>query len=321
MANKDGTRAQLPSWRVAWLVLIMVTVVATGCGYPELPRLAGRDADADAPPPPPDAAAPPPPPDAAAPSFTLTTTPATLGERLVDSTGRSLYFFANDIAGTNASACPATLCPAPWIPVDVASPTVGAGLTASDFGHFGNQSTWKGRPLYRFANDTAATPTTGENVAGRWFAARAYNLFFESIGATAPKPVTPLATPAGTAPGAPFFTNGAGRSVYVFKNDTRGTATTPAVNNCTPNASCNALWTPWTKPATVAGPSTVLPTDITSISVTFNGATVQQFVYKGWPLYFYNADVNPGQVAGDSFPSTGPLWHAINVSWDGAAIP
>ena len=96
---------------------------------------------------------------AAPPAFTLTTTPANLGERLVDSMGRSLYFFSNDIAGTNASACPASLCPAIWIPVDVASPTVGTGLTASDFGHFGSQSTWKNRPLYRFANDTAAAPT------------------------------------------------------------------------------------------------------------------------------------------------------------------
>jgi predicted lipoprotein with Yx(FWY)xxD motif len=239
----------------------------------------------------------------------------------VDDQGRSIYFFGKDLVGTTASACPATLCPGTWIPVtNVASPTFGTGLTATDFGTVGaagTQSTWKKRPLYRFAADTTAAPTGGENVAGLWFVASAYNLFVESVAT-----VTPLATPAGTAPGAPFFTNGGGRSVYVFKNDTRGTAAGPPVNTCSGVVACNNLWTPWAKPATVVGPSTVLPADISTLSVTpVGGQPVQQFVYKGWPLYFFNADVNPGQVAGDSFPSTGPLWHAINVSWDGAAIP
>jgi len=283
------------------LLTFALMLVVPGCGD-------GNPATPDSPPPPPpiDAAAP--------PAFTLTTTPANLGERLVDSTGRSLYFFANDVAGTNASACPATLCPAPWIPVDVPSPTVGTGLTASDFGHFGSQSTWKGRPLYRFANDTAATPTAGENVATKWFVARGtYNLF---VGANAA--VTPQGTPAAAA-GAPFFTNGAGRTVYLFKNDTRGTTTTPPVNTCTPNTTgCAPFWTPWTKPATVIGPSTVLPTDITMLAVTVGGATVQQFVYKGWPLYFFNTDTLPGQVAGASIPSaTAPLWFTINITWNG----
>jgi predicted lipoprotein with Yx(FWY)xxD motif len=247
----------------------------------------------------------------------------------VDSTGQALYFFANDVAGTKTSACTVATCTAIWSAFDVQSPTLGANLTATDFDRFDRggaafQTTWKGRPLYHYIAENGATTTAGENFSGapgRWFVARAYNLFFESIGATATKPVTPEATPPGTSPGAPFFTNGGGRSVYVFKNDTRATATVPAVNNCTPIAACNALWTPWTKPATVAGPSTVLPADITTTQVTFNGATVQQFVYKGWPLYFFNADVNPGQVAGDSYPNaTTPLWHAINVTWDGAAI-
>jgi predicted lipoprotein with Yx(FWY)xxD motif len=273
----------------------------------------GNNATPDAAPPPPADVAPP------APSFTLTTTPATLAPRLVDDQGRSLYFFAKDLMGATASVCPAALCPAIWIPVNVASPTVGTGLTATDFTNLGSQSAWKGRPLYRFANDTTATPTAGENVGpGLWFVASAYNLFLETVAT-----VTPQATPAGTAPGAPFFTNGAGRSVYFFKNDTRALGATPAVNTCNTatNTACNAAWTPWAKPATVVGPSTVLPANITTTQVTFNGATVQQFVYKGWPLYFFNADTLPGQVAGDSYPNaTAPMWHAINLTWDGAAI-
>jgi len=276
---------------------LMLVVPACGSSNPATPD--------SAPPPPP-----PPPPPAA--SFTLTTTPATLPQRLVDDQGRSIYFFAKDIAGTNASACPAALCPATWIPVNVASPTFGTGLTATDFGNIGSQTTWMGRPLYRFAADTTAAPTGGENVAVLWFVATAYNLVVETVAT-----VTPQATPAAAA-GAPFLTNGKGRSVYFFKNDTRATATTPAVNTCTPVANCNAAWTPWTKPATVVGPSTVLPANITTIPVTFNGATVQQFVYQGWPLYFFNADVNPGQVAGASIPSAAtPLWFTINISWNG----
>ena len=90
----------------------------------------------------------------------------------------------------------------------------------------------------------STAPTAGENVAGLWFVASAYNLFVETVAT-----VTPQATPAAAAPGAPFFTNGGGRSVYFFKNDTRGVGATPAVNTCnTPtNTACNGAWTPWTQ--------------------------------------------------------------------------
>jgi len=49
MANTDGSRARLRRSDLARSALVMLTVVATGCGYPELPRLEGKDAGADGP--------------------------------------------------------------------------------------------------------------------------------------------------------------------------------------------------------------------------------------------------------------------------------
>ena len=61
--------------------------------------------------------------------------------------------------------------------------------------------------------------------------------------------------------------------------------------------------------ANVVLPSTIPAADVTS----FTSLGVQQFVYKGWPLYFFKADDAPGKVAGNSIAN----WHAINGAWNG----
>ena len=48
--NTDGSRALLQRWDLALSVVVMLTVVATGCDFSELPRLEGRDAGVDGPP-------------------------------------------------------------------------------------------------------------------------------------------------------------------------------------------------------------------------------------------------------------------------------
>lgn len=247
--------------------------------------------------------------DAAPVAVTLSTA-GTLGAHLVDSDGKSLYFFANDVAGSNATACTGA-CATTWPAFDVQAPTVGEGLTAADFGRFDRgagvfQATWKGRPLYRFAAETAATPSAGEGTGGRWFVARAYNLFFAANAAV---------TPQGGAANAPFLTNGAGRSVYVFKNDVPAAGSTPPTFNCTA-APCTDAWALWEKPAaltTVVVPSTIPAADVAA----FDSGGKLQFVYKGWPLYFFKADDAPGKVAGAAITN----WGAVNIAWNGTFTP
>lgn len=244
----------------------------------------------------------------AATSLSLATTGG-LGAHLVDKDGKSLYFFANDVPGTSKSA----FTGATWPPFDVQSPTVGAGLTATDFGRFDRgggvfQATWKGRPLYYFANDTAATPTAGEATGGRWFVARAYNLFFAADATVTPQ--------GGAAASAPFLTNGAGRSLYITSQDTRGVGATDPASYCKDAGNaCATTWPLWEKPATltdVVVPSTITATDLT----TFTSLGKQQFAYKGWPLYFFGADTMPGQVVG----ATKPTWYAVNPAWNGSLV-
>jgi predicted lipoprotein with Yx(FWY)xxD motif len=117
-------------------------------------------------------------PEAAAPDISLSTA-GSLGSHLVDSQGKTLYFFVNDLAGSDASTYSGTA----WPTFDVETPTVGSDLTATDFSRFERadgafQTTWKGRPLYYYASDTTAAPTAGEGIGGRWFVARDYTLFF-----------------------------------------------------------------------------------------------------------------------------------------------
>jgi len=231
-----------------------------------------------------------------------------LGAHLVDKDGKTLYFYVKDIAASGVSACTGT-CLTTWPAADLKSPTVvGDGLTASDFGTTtaGGQTTWKGRPLYTYSMEASATSATGEAKGGIWFVARPYNLFLAANGTKAPQ--------GATATDAPFITNGAGLSLYIFKNDTRGTASTAPVNSCTSNTACSSKWPIWEKPAAldltkIVLPSTIPATDVTTITV---GAQVQ-FVYKGWPTYFFATDTKAGDIAGANVS----LWYAVNPAFTG----
>lgn len=278
-------------------LLALALAAAAGCGDDN------KNAPADGPPA--DAAIDTP---AAVTSITLSTA-GNLGAHLVDKDGKTLYVFANDTPGKNTSANTSPM----WTPFDVQSPTVGTGLTAGDFSRFDRgggvfQTTWKGRPLYYFVNDTAAAPTAGEGTGGRWFVARAYNLFFAAAATVSPQ---------GAAANAPFLTNGAGRSLYITSQDTRGVGATAPVSYCKDAAgACATTWPLWEKPATLT--DVVLPSTIPAADVTaFTSLGKQQFAYKGWPLYFYGTDVMPGQIEGASKP----MWFAVNPGWGGTIEP
>jgi predicted lipoprotein with Yx(FWY)xxD motif len=275
-----------------YFIVGLVVAASTACGNDQTSS-AKPDAS-------PSADSPRPSGDAPSGTANIKLTTDSLGSRLVDADGKTLYFFANDLARANAS----TYSGAAWPAFDVQSPVVDTGLSAGDFGRFDRgggvyQTTWKGRPLYYYANDSSSAPTAGEGLGGRWFVARDYSLFFGANSGITPK--------GGTAANGPFLTDAAGRTLYVYGADTRGTNGHAPTSAC--GAGCLSAWPVFSMPSGTA----VLPSTLQAANVTtFTNGGAQQAVYKGWPLYYFASDTAAGQVAGASIPS----WYPVAGAWD-----
>lgn len=223
---------------------------------------------------------------------------------LVDRQGRPLYFFANDVPGSSASACTGT-CLDKWPVFDVKEISLGDGVAKADVSRFMRadgawQTTFKGRPLYLYASDTGMNGVTGDGVGGRWFVARDYTVFVAAK--------TDL-IPDNASAAAPYMTNRAGRTVYAFKNDTKGNAGGAPVSAC--NDACLDAWPVWKTPGALAElvlPSNMKSADFTQFERTVAGAALQQLVYRGWPLYFHTPDDMPGETSGHMSGA----WRAID---------
>jgi len=230
---------------------------------------------------------------------------------LADAMGRPLYMFANDVPGSNSSAC-AAACLDKWPVFDAKNIQIGTGLMLNDFGRFlradGSwQTTFKGHPLYRFAMDAAAGGVSGDAAGGRWFVARDYLAFVASK--------TDLTPEGATAP-APYLTNRAGRTVYVSMNDTAGSAGSPPVSACADK--CLDAWPTWNAPATLGSlvlPSFMKAADFGQFQRTVGGASIKQLTYRGWPLYFHTPDAAPGETTGH----LSGAWRAIDPTAFAAA--
>ena len=108
-------------------------------------------------------------------SDTIGTSSTSLGTILVDSNGKTLYYFANDIPSSGASAC-AGQCAAIWPAFTVETITVSPPLSAADFGTITRadgtmQTTYKGSPLYYYASDTMPGDMKGQGINNIWFVA------------------------------------------------------------------------------------------------------------------------------------------------------
>ncbi len=95
-----------------------------------------------------------------------------LGDVLVDGTGRTLYAFTKDAAG-QPSACEAG-CATAWPPVLADSPTAGSGADAAKLSVIARkdgakQVAYDGHLLYTYATDRKAGDVTGQKVNGVWF--------------------------------------------------------------------------------------------------------------------------------------------------------
>jgi len=97
----------------------------------------------------------------------------TLGTYLTDTMGNTLYFFGKDTNGV--SACTGA-CLAKWPAFSVKTVSAPSILNPSDFGSLArpdgiNQTTYRGRPLYYFVNDTKPGDANGEGFLNVWYVA------------------------------------------------------------------------------------------------------------------------------------------------------
>ena len=210
-----------------------------------------------------------------------------LGAYLVDEAGLPLYFFVNDTVNAEASAC-VEGCLDTWPVFYVEDPTLGEGLEAAGFGSFERgdgamQTTWRGRPLY-LHNGDSPNDATGEAAGGRWFVARAYNVFMAASEGL---------TPEGGDESSPYLTNGAGRTLYIFENDTAGEEPESACMG-----GCVDAWPAWAAPSPWVIPSTLDVETFGAFSNENPDPAVNQATFQGWPLYFFATDDEPGEVAG-----------------------
>ena len=237
-------------------------------------------------------------------------TNATLGKILTDEKGMTLYFFSKDADGQ--SAC-VDGCVTTWPIYYNASPYIGTGLKASDFGVITRpdgkkQTTYKGWPLYYFANDNAKGDVNGEGVKNVWFVAKpdysvmlAVNQLVGLDGVNYLSDYTP-----GTGLTS-YLTDAYGRTLYRFVKDSAN------VNNYTQaftsaNAAHNGDWPIYEAPLG-AVPSIFNKADFSQISVFGK----KQMTYKGWPLYYRENDTKRGLTTGVSIPKPG-IWPIVNLS-------
>ncbi|HEX8530188.1 MAG TPA: hypothetical protein VF646_09195 [Cytophagales bacterium] len=198
---------------------------------------------------------------------------ATLGNVLTDKDGKTLYFFTKDADGT--SACTGG-CLAAW-PIFYEKEIAPAqGLNAADFGVItradgAKQTTYKGLPLYRFANDAAAGEVKGEGSGTVWFVAKPdYTVFLADKD------------------GAKFLVDGnaKGKTLYLFAIDADN------VSNCT--GGCLTNWPEFSAEKIVA-PSLLKAEDFATIT---RPDQKKQITYKKRPLYFFAGDQVRGDIKG-----------------------
>jgi predicted lipoprotein with Yx(FWY)xxD motif len=213
-----------------------------------------------------------------------------VGSYLADSSGRTLYTYGGDMPGS-CSADPVSLCERDCLiawPLFEGRPRVLApSLNDGVFGTIqradGNyQATYHGWPLYYYKPDTAAGMLTGQGKAKTWFVATVIP----------PSVVIMKSTTAQK-----YLADGAGRTLYTFAQDTKGTTSSDPVAACT--GTCLETYRPFRKNR-LSFVSPLEPTDFSIFVGT--GGSGQQVAYRGAPLYFATADVRSGDTNGVAAP-------------------
>jgi predicted lipoprotein with Yx(FWY)xxD motif len=102
------------------------------------------------------------------------------------------------------------------------------------------------------------------------------------------------------APFGTYLTDSAGRALYMWDADREGSST------C--YGDCAAEWPPLTVgDAAEAGPNV----DASLIGTVARTDGTQQVTYGGWPLYYFESDVQPGELSGQGDTGFGAVWWVV----------
>jgi predicted lipoprotein with Yx(FWY)xxD motif len=249
------------------------------------------------------------PPDVDASGEVQLATNATFGAILADGNGTTLYYFTRDVSGV--SAC-AGGCLNTWPVYYSENLTTGTGLNTADFGTITRddgtmQTTYKGWPLYYYSSTSdgiieAEGATGGQGVNNVWYVVKpTYSLMIadaQLAGHDGKNYKSDYTEGDGVTK---YFTDAMGRTLYIFKNDTKDT------NNFTNgDATHDAIW-PIFYVELEDLPSAMDIDDFGEITVLGQ----QQLTYKGWPLYYFGQDAQRGENKGISFPAPA-VWPIAN---------
>ncbi|MFX0557493.1 hypothetical protein ACOCEA_11890 [Maribacter sp. CXY002] len=256
------------------------------------------------------------PPTDVATSVTLVSDTA-LGTILGDEDGKPLYFFSLDAKGE--SNCNDG-CLDVWPIFYKENLTVADNLAESDFGVITRndgsmQNTYKGWPLYYFANDTGDGTVNGDGVNNIWYVAKPdYTIMMvlsQLVGRDSGGNETNLNSNYEPGDETTFYmVDDKGNTLYRFKNDRF------QENNFTnEDFSNNSVW-PIFEETLKTVPSILNVEDFGSIEIFGR----QQLTYKGWPLYHFVQDEKRGDNYGVGFPAAG-IWPIANNETEEATQP
>ncbi|TXK83834.1 hypothetical protein [Paenibacillus sp. N3.4] len=219
-------------------------------------------------------------------------TKADLGTYLTDAKGMTLYYFDKDTKGVSNCAGD---CLNKW-PLFYADPiSAPTGVNASDFGTIvradgSKQTTYKGFPLYYWAADKHRGDTLGQNVGNVWFVVNPDKFVGTKAEHSAIK--TSKSDQLGT-----YLVDGNGMTLYVFTKDKMDT------NACT--GQCLINW-PVFYDANLTVSNDLKASDF---DVLTRSDGTKQSTYKGWPLYYWIKDKNPGETTGQNVSK---VWFVID---------
>lgn len=247
------------------------------------------------------------------PTVVQTTTTQSHGEVLSDGDGNVLYFFTRDVAGE--SNCSGE-CLQNWPTFTADEVNSSSGLDPANFSTIeradgSSQTTYKGWPLYYFANDNAAGEVNGDGAGDVWYVAKAsYTLMIADGQLVGNDGNNYTSNYEQGEEITTYFTDSEGRTLYAFVNDEYNT------NNYTnDDFSNNDAW-PVFYEEIDALPSALDEGNFDVIDV--HGE--QQLTYKGWPLYYFGQDQERGETKGVSVPEPG-VWPVINTDLEEAPQP
>ncbi|TDO20853.1 hypothetical protein [Pedobacter duraquae] len=233
-------------------------------------------------------------------------TNAKFGTIMTDGNGKTLYVFSMDAKGS--SECTGG-CEIAWPVYYTADLTVPTGVAASDLATITRadgkkQTTYKGWPLYTYANDVAKGDVNGDGSGGIWFVAKPdYSIMLANAQLVGSNGTSYLDGGVEGTGLTQYLTDGAGKTLYAYTPDTFNTNTYTKAD-----LSNNPTWPIYE--SDILNVPSALKKDM-MFQITAAGK--KQLTYKGHPLYYYGPDAKRGDNKGVSVPKPG-VWPILTIN-------